>query len=130
MVLPVTLASAAAAAIMAFWLAWRIFGIRQQARIAHGDGDHPLLTRRMRAQLNFVEYTPIVLVLCGAIELAGAGGAWLAGVMGFYMLGRVAHAFGMDSEAVPATRKIGMAVTLLTLLGLAGVAALVAAGVP
>jgi len=129
MVLPVTLASAAAAAVMAFWLARRCFSIRMKESIAHGHGEHAVLARRMRAQLNFVEYTPFVLILCGAIELSGKGGMWLAIVMAAFFLARIAHAFGMDSEAVPATHKIGMAGTFVVMLGLAVYAALVSARV-
>jgi uncharacterized membrane protein YecN with MAPEG domain len=129
MILPVTLTSAAAAAVMAFWLARRCFSLRLRDAIPHGHGDNDLLARRMRAQLNFVEYAPFVLILCGAIELSGKGGVWLAVVMAAFMLARISHAIGMDSEAVPASRKIGMAVTFLVLLGLALAAVLVSAGV-
>ena len=130
MILPVTLTSAAAAALIAFWLGLRAGRVRSAEKVSHGDGGVPMLTRRMRAQLNFVEYTPFVLMLIAAIEIAGKGGTWLAMVSGVYMLARVVHAFGMDNEvARNPLRGIGIAVTLLTLLGLALYAALVAGGV-
>ncbi len=127
--LPVTLTAAAAAALINIWLSVRIGSIRRSARILHGDDAGGPLTRRMRAQLNFVENTPFVLVLIAAIELAGTGGGWLAIVAGAYMLGRVAHGFGMDSEAPSKLRFVGTLVTLLTLAGLAIVAVLSALGV-
>jgi uncharacterized membrane protein YecN with MAPEG domain len=80
----------------------------------------------MRAQLNFVENTGFVLILIAAIELAGKGGQWLAIVAAVYMLGRIAHGIGMDGETATLPRKIGTVVTLLTLLGLAIAATLVA----
>ena len=83
----------------------------------------------MRAQLNFVENTPFVLVLIAAIEISGKGNPWLAWVAGLYMLGRVAHGFGMDGEGATKPRMIGTLVTMLTLLGLAVVATLIAMGV-
>ena len=84
----------------------------------------------MRAQLNFAEYTPFVLLLIAAIELAGKGNAWLPYVAGIYMLGRVAHAIGMDMTTSPAPpRMVGIMVTMLTLLGLGIYAVLIAAGV-
>lgn len=129
MVLPITLSSAAAAALMAFWLSQRVFRQRFASKVVHGDGNVPALARRMRAQLNFVEYTPFVLILVAAIELSGHAGQWLAIVAAIYFLGRIAHAFGMDSDAVPLTRKLGMATTFLTLIGLAIYAALIAGGV-
>ena len=129
MLLPITLSAAAAAAVLNFWLSTRIGLVRRASLIAHGDGGHELLARRMRAQTNFVEYTPFVLILCAAIELAGRGGLPLSVVMAVYALARVAHAIGMDRDGVPRTRQIGIAVTFLTLLGLAIYAALIAARV-
>lgn len=124
--LPVTLTAAAAAAVINLWLAVRVGQMRGQTKRVHGDDAGGPLTRRMRAQLNFVENTGFVLVLIAAIELAGRGGDWLAFVAAAYMLGRVAHGIGMDSEAPTLPRKIGTAVTFLVLLGLAIAATLVA----
>ena len=59
--------AAAAAAIINFWLAMRIGQLRTREKISIGDGGNDLLARRMRAQLNFAENTPIVLVLIAAI---------------------------------------------------------------
>ena len=124
--LPVTLTTAAAAALINLWLAVRVGQMRGMTKLVHGDDAGGPLTRRMRAQLNFVENTGFVLVLIAAIELAGKGGQWLAFVAAAYMLGRVAHGFGMDGETPTLPRKIGTLTTMLTLLGLAIVATLVA----
>lgn len=127
--LPVTLAAAAAAAILNIWLSIRIGALRQATGISVGDGDSEQLQRRMRAQANFVENTPFVLALIIAIELAGAGGQWLQYVAALYFLGRILHGFGMDGGKWQWGRMIGTLVTMLILLGLAVVAALVAARV-
>jgi uncharacterized membrane protein YecN with MAPEG domain len=129
MVLPVTLSSAAAAALLAFWLSQRVFRLRLAGKVLHGDGGNPALARRMRAQLNFVEYTPFVLFLIAAIELSGRGGRWLAIVGAAYFVARIAHALGMDSDTMSKLRMVGMWVTFLTLIGLAIYAALIAGGV-
>ena len=68
-ILPVTLTAAAAAAIINLWLAIRVGQMRGATKTIHGDDAGGPLTRRMRAQLNFVENTPFVLVLIAAIEL-------------------------------------------------------------
>lgn len=128
-ILPVTLTAAAAAAVLNIWLSIRIGAVRQAAGISVGDDGHEPLTRRMRAQANFVENTPFVLVLIAAIELSGKGQPWLAYVAGFYMIARVAHAFGMDGGSMQLGRMIGTISTLLLLLGLGVVAALIGAGV-
>lgn len=127
--LTVTLASAAAAAILNIWLMLRVGAIRRAAEISIGDGGSEPLQRRMRAQANFVESTPFVLVLIAAIELAGKGTPWLAYVAGVYFIGRILHAYGMDGASLKWGRFVGTIVTLLVLLGLGIFAALVAARV-
>ena len=128
-VLPITLTSAASAALINLWLAVRVGQLRMRLKVVHGDDGGGPLTRRMRAQLNFVENTAFVLVLIAAIELARPGQLWLAVVAGVYMLARVAHGIGMDGETATKPREIGVLVTMLTQLGLAIVAALIAARV-
>ena len=128
-ILPATLTAAAACALVNIWLGLRIGRLRTSEKISIGDGGHDLLARRMRAQLNFAENTPLILILIAGIELAGKGGAWLLPVGGVYALGRVAHGIGMDGGSLEKGRMIGTIVTMLTLLGLAVVAVLVVAGV-
>ena len=127
--LPVTLAAAAAAGVLNIWLSIRIGAVRRAAGISIGDGGSEPLQRRMRAQANFVENTPFVLILIAVIELSGRGEPWLASVAAAYMLGRIAHAFGMDGKGKEIGRMIGTLVTMLVLLGLAVVASLIGAGV-
>ena len=127
--LTVTLSTAAAAAILNVWLMLRVGAVRQAEKISIGDEDNEALIRRMRAQANFVENAPCVLILIGAIELSGRGDPWLAWVAGLFIVARVAHAFGMDGGSLQIGRMIGTVVSLLTLLGLGVVAALISAGV-
>lgn len=128
MILQTTLSLAAAAAIMNIWLAFRTGRLRHHAKILHGDGGHPLLMQRMRAQANFVENTPFVLILVAAIEMTGKGGTWLAIVGSVYLLARISHAFGMDRADSNPLRGIGFLVTALTLIGLSTMAVLIALG--
>jgi len=129
MILQTTLSLAAAAAVINFWLGFRTGKLRYDAKVLHGDGGNPLLLQRMRAQANFVENTPFVLILIAAIELTGKGGTWLAIVGSIYMLARISHALGMDRTTTNPLRATGFVVTVLTLLGLAAVAVLIALGV-
>ena len=129
MILPVTLCAAAAAALIAIWLMIRVGRVRQSEEISIGDGGNEALTRRMRAHANFVESAPFVLILIGAIEFSGKGDPWLAYVAGLYLLGRVAHPIGMEGDPYGKFRFVGTIITMLTLLGLAVVAGLIAMGV-
>jgi hypothetical protein len=128
-VLPTTLAAAGAAGLLNIWLALRINAARSASGVYLGDGGSEALQRRMRAQANYVEYTPFVLALILAIELSGKGSWWLGVVAAVYFAGRIGHGFGMDGGALLRGRFIGTIITLLTLLGLSVAAALVAAGV-
>lgn len=122
MFLTVTLAAAAAAALLNVWLMIRIGAIRRSSRIGVGDGGNEALQRRMRAQANFIENTPIVLVLIAAIELAELGSWWLAPVAALYIFGRIAHALGMDDGRWAVGRTIGTILSMVIALWLAGVA--------
>lgn len=128
MLLPTTLAMAAAAALINIWLSIRCGRVRSSAGVSIGTGGNELLERRMRAQLNFAENTPWVLALVGALELAGKGAGWLSIVAAIYMLGRIAHALGMDGTALAKGRMVGTLTTMLIQLGLAIVAVLVLTG--
>ena len=122
-ILPTTLALAAAAALINIWLIVRIGQLRVRLKVSVGDGGHDALARRMRAQLNFAENAPIVLVLVAAIELAAKGGLWLPWVAAIFALGRVAHVLGMDGGRLGWGRTAGIVTTLIVQLGLAGYAA-------
>ncbi|KPF93568.1 GST-like protein [Novosphingobium sp. AAP83] len=117
-ILPITLCAAAAAAAINTWLSIRIGMLRGAKKISIGDGDDMDLIARMRAQANFIENTPIVLVLIAAIELARTGNPFLMGVTAVYMLGRVAHGIGMDGGPLGFLRGPGTLITMLTQLGL------------
>lgn len=121
-ILPVTLTIAGAAAIVNIWLAVRIVTLRIKAKVLIGDGGHPLLTARMRAQLNYAEYTPLVLILMGLIELARGTHVWLWAAGIIYILGRIVHPFGMDKQTPHPLRAAGILTTWIVLLGLAGYA--------
>ncbi|QSR18715.1 MAPEG family protein [Novosphingobium sp. KA1] len=128
MILQTTLCLAAAAAVITFWHIARIGQLRMREKVLFGDGGHDLLSRRMRAQLNFVESTPFVLILVAAIEMTGKAGPWLAIVGAVFMLGRVSHGLGMDIPKPNLLRMAGVLVTVLTLLGLSVMAVLIALG--
>lgn len=114
-----TLSMAAAAAIINIWLGIRIGRIRIKEKIGTGDGGSEALMRRMRAQANFIENAPFVLILIAALELAGHAsiGLWIVGYV--FMAGRIAHGFGMDGGKAQIGRMVGTLISMLTLLGLA-----------
>lgn len=114
---PITSLYAGLAALLLVALSLRVIRARYATRIEIGDGGDPGLTRRIRAQANFVEYVPLALVV---IALAEAGGtpAWLLHALGAgLLLGRVAHAIGFVAKAGPGVgRGAGMLLTYLVLV--------------
>ena len=114
---------AAVAALVNMWLGFRCGQVRTSAKISHGDGGNPLLARRMRAQLNFAENTPIVLILFLGLELCGMiPDIVLAIIAPIYIIARIAHAVGMDAESDSKARMAGVVLTMLITLALAGMA--------
>ena len=108
-----------AAALVNFWLSMRCGQVRTSEKISHGDGGNVLLSRRMRAQLNFAENTPIIMLLVLALELAGANSDALWAISAIYIVGRICHALGMDPDSSK-LRMIGVLATFLITLALAG----------
>lgn len=127
--LPATLSAAAAAAIINIWLSIRIGQMRTRHKISIGDGGNEMLQRRMRAQLNFAENTPVVLILLAGVEMARLGNLWLMYVGAAYSIGRVLHGLGMDGGTFGVGRTIGTLITMLTQIGLAIWAIVIVAGV-
>lgn len=118
MFLPITLTFAAAAALINLWLAMRIGRIRMAEKVLHGDGGNSPLSKRMRAQSNYVEYTPFVLILTGLVEMALGSTTWLWATVAAYLIARILHALGMDSDTPAKTRMIGILITFLVIIGL------------
>jgi uncharacterized protein len=115
--LPITLVTAGAAAIINFWLAMRVGRARHSESVSIGDGGNLKLIARMRAQANFVEYAPFVLILIGLIEFTAGTSLWLWAVAAIFLLSRVAHPLGMDGLRY--ARSAGIVVTFLVMVGLA-----------
>lgn len=114
--LPVTLMTAGGSALIALWLAIRTGRARHAAGVSIGDGGDAALIARMRAQANFTEYVPILLVVIALIELARGPSTWLWIVGAALLVARIAHPLGMDG--LRGGRTIGTAITFLLLLGL------------
>ena len=121
-ILPITLTLAGAAALLNIWTGARVGQMRRAHQVSVGDGGAQPLIARMRAQANFVEYTPFFLILVALIELAKGSPVWLWIVGIAFILGRIAHVFGMDGKPGNKARTIGIVSTALILIGLAAYA--------
>lgn len=120
--LPISLTIAAASALLHIWLAWRVSQLRGRFRISVGDEGNPAMVRRMRAHANFGEATPLFLILVALIEHAAGSALWLWAAALAFVVARILHALGMDRPSPSPMRVIGMWLSTIVLLGLAGFA--------
>ena len=117
MPVPITLLTAAAAALLNIWLGYRIAQHRHRFKVSVGDGGHEPLLRRMRAQANFIENAPFFLILLGGLEISGANRLALTAAAAVFILARIAHPIGMDGGDLAIWRRNGiMASTFATVV--------------
>ena len=100
-------------------LSINIIKLRRQNKVSFGDDGDRTLMRRIRAQANFIEYTPIFLLSLIGIE-------WLAvenipyyflyiNIVGsLFIIGRILHALSLYEKKVM-HRKTGMIITFVSL---------------
>jgi uncharacterized protein len=113
--LPVTslLTGGLAAVLVALSLLVSFRRIRMKASL--GDGGDEVLIRRIRAQANFIEYTPMALLALALVEYRGAPTLAVLGIGAALVFGRLIHAAGMLAGIVP-FRVVGMILTYASLL--------------
>ena len=121
----ITLTTAGLCGLILLVLSVRVSMGRGVAKVSLGDGGDPHLLARIRAQANFVEYVPFILILMGMIEanIAAAsagtehGPNVTLGVLGIALvLCRIAHAWGMGRPAPNPGRMVGTSGTLIILI--------------
>ena len=113
--LTVTLVTASIMGLVMIWLAARVIAGRVKGDVIIGDGENADLLYRIRAQGNFAEYTPLFLILLGALELSAGNQTVLAVLAAVFVVARVLHVFGMGENANLKFRQIGMIATFLAL---------------
>lgn len=97
--------------------------IKGRGKVPMGDGGDPQMLRLMRGHANFAEYTPLILLLMGMLELQGLASIWLHGLGVALLLGRLLHGYALVfSEHFPPGRSLGTLLTLLSLLVASGLA--------
>ena len=118
----ISLTMAGGAALLHLWHFARCVIVRGKAKILHGDGGNALMAHRMRAHANFIENTPLFLILLALVEYHAGASPWLWAAGYIFLLARIAHGIGMDKEKENLPRAAGMLLTILPLFALAAVA--------
>lgn len=111
---------AALSGLLLVVLAFAVIVQRRKNRVSLGDGGKHGVLRAMRAQANFVEYTPLALLLLFLLELSRQP-LWALHLLGATLvLGRVLHAWGLltavENRGPNFGRMAGMILTLSMLL--------------
>lgn len=111
---------AALIGILGVVLAVLVIRLRVSTKISIGDGGDKALSRMTRVFGNFIEYAPLVVVMLALAETMGTGRLTLHVFGVAFIVGRIAHAFGLyRTLGVNPGRTIGVVLTLGTILGLA-----------
>ena len=108
-----------AAILTLFYVALSMRTIRQRAKhkITIGDLGNQELARAIRAHSNFIEYTPLALILFSMIELNGGSPKLVHGLCIAFLLARVTHALTISQINEPFKyRKLGMILTFTSLI--------------
>ncbi|WP_174298841.1 MAPEG family protein [Sphingomonas bacterium] len=129
-VLPVSLTTAGALALIHLWLAFRVSQQRMASKVMVGDQGDPVLLARMRAHANNAEYAPFAMILIVLVELAREPGWWLWAIAGLFVVGRLAHGLGMVRPAPNPLRAGGIMLTWAALAALAVWAIVIARQTP
>ena len=72
-----------------------VYLLRAKADIIYGDGGIAEHTTVLRAQMNFIEYIPLALILMAMLEFNGAGAGLLHGLGITLVAARIVHPFGL-----------------------------------
>lgn len=87
------------------------------AKYPYQDGGDETLRRRIRAFGNFIEYSPMGILIIAIMELNDVSPTLLWGLGGAFVLGRVLHSIGMLSNPhFPPPRILGMLSTYAVLI--------------
>lgn len=95
----ITLLFASLHVLLMLYLAYRVVGHRRSLKIGIGDGGDKLLARKIRVHANFIEYTPIALLMLALLEGAGLSAPWLWALGGTLTLARILHATGLSRHS-------------------------------
>ena len=106
--------------ILLVYLAFRVVTRRFKGKVVLGDGGDQDLALAIRVHGNAAEYVPAAMIGLLALTMLQAGSLIIHILGGAFTFGRLLHAFGFSKGVLPG-RQIGMMLTWLPMLGIAGV---------
>ena len=97
-------------------LTLRVGMFRFRNKVDIGDAGNDELLRMIRCQANFVETVPLAAIMLVAMELMGAGDAWLHALGATLVAARVLHFLGLSRMGPFICRPLGMFGTMTVYL--------------
>ncbi|WP_088328753.1 MAPEG family protein [Lacimicrobium sp. SS2-24] len=107
--------------LLVAFLSARVIVLRNQHKVAIGDGNNPQLQLAIRAQGNALEYLPLALLMIFMLEALGLSAGVIHGLCLLLLGGRVVHAYAIVAGNMR-LRVLGMLFTFMVLLAGAGIA--------
>ena len=100
-------------------LTFYVIRFRRSQLISLGDGEYKPLRKAIRAHANFIEYTPLFIIMFYICETQGLLSGYLH-IFGLgFVIGRILHPIGiMKPRTLMILRQNGMILTLLSYIGL------------
>ena len=111
----------ALSAFVLYKISINVISERRKNKISFGDDGNRTLMRRIRAQGNFIEYTPIFLISLIGIEWIGYDKnisyylIYIHSLGMIFILGRIFHAISLYQKKI-SFRRIGMRITFYSLI--------------
>ncbi|MEL6244035.1 MAG: MAPEG family protein [Pseudomonadota bacterium] len=105
--------------LLVVYLAIRVVSQRLRTKVGIGDGGDEKLGLAIRVHGNATENIPVAMAGLLSLAFLSAPALWIHIAGGAFTLGRLLHAFGFGGGVI-IFRQIGMMLTWLALLGLAG----------
>jgi uncharacterized membrane protein YecN with MAPEG domain len=110
-------------ALIMIFLSIKIIQNRRSSKISLGENGDDFLQRKIRAHGNFIEYTPIFLIMLLLVEMAGLNKYFVHFFGIIFIVGRASHSYGIVIAEVRAKnflfRQAGMFSTFFCLSSLA-----------
>lgn len=115
--LPIISTAAAFLGIMYVALSFNVASYRRRNKISLGTKDDSKLMRKIRMHGNFMEYTPIVLILALICEIQTINLWLLKIILVWFCLTRVSHTIAISSPKIPiGFRVLGMIGTFSSII--------------
>jgi len=91
--------------------------VRAKGNVNYGDGGNPDFTTVTRAQANFIEYVPLIVILIGFAEAGGTSSGLIHAMGAGLVLARVLHPLGLKIKpGINPFRFVGTILTWIALL--------------